>query len=262
MLRPGKKGTDAPVLGPVTGLPAIVALGDAVTPSLSFIDNAPAQVHTAVVDWGDSCTSPLPLVVEAGGAGTVNLQHTFCSPGFQNVVVRVTDSGGRTTETQRQVLVDAPALGAVSGRGTLAGAPADAAARTLPLQFALWVPLSKDKAAAAGVKAEKAGVALQGPFAFRSDSVAVVARNGAQVRLEGSGRYNGRADYRFVVDAVDGGAAPGSADRMRVRISHRDAAGKDVVDYDSATPAKAGIAAAASAGDGMAAVDGVLALGT
>jgi hypothetical protein len=261
MLRPGKRGTDAPVLGPVTGLPAIVALGDAVTPSLSFIDNAPAQVHTAVVDWGDSCTSPLPLVVEAGGAGTVNLQHTFCSPGFQNVVVRVTDSGGRTTETQRQVLVDAPALGAVSGRGTLAGAPADAAARALPLQFALWVPLSKEKAAAAGVKAEKAGVALQGPFAFRSDSVAVVARNGAQVRLEGSGRYNGRADYRFVVDALDGGAAQGSADRMRVRISHRDAAGKDVVDYDSATRAKAGIAAAASAGDGLSAVDGVLTLG-
>jgi hypothetical protein len=48
---------------------------------------------------------------------------------------------------------------------------------------------------------------------------------------------------------------------MRVRISHRDAAGKDVVDYDSAARARAGIAAAASAGDGMAAVDGVLTLG-
>jgi hypothetical protein len=261
MLRPGSRGTDAPVLGPVTGLPDMVTAGVKVSASLGFIDNAAAQIHTAAVDWGDACVSPLPAVVEAGGAGTVGLQHTFCEPGFQNVVVRVTDSGGRTTETRRQVLVDAADVAAVSGRGKLAGASAGGATRALPLQFALWAPLDNARAAASGVQAGKAVVALQGPFAFRSDSVSVVARNGAQVRLEGSGRYNGRADYRFVIDAVDGGAAQGSADRMRVRISHRDAAGKDVVDYDSAGRAKAGVAAA-SAGtvDGMAAVEGALML--
>jgi hypothetical protein len=47
---------------------------------------------------------------------------------------------------------------------------------------------------------------------------------------------------------------------MRVRISHRDAAGADVVDYDSAARAKVGSAAVASAADGMAAVDGALTL--
>jgi hypothetical protein len=33
------------VPGPLTGLPDIVAVGDAVRPSLSFIDNAPANTH-------------------------------------------------------------------------------------------------------------------------------------------------------------------------------------------------------------------------
>jgi hypothetical protein len=259
MLRPGARGTDAPVLGPVTGLPDMLTVGDAVSASLSFIDNAPGQVHMAVVDWGDSCLSPLPLVSEASGTGKVGFQHTFCAPGFQDVTVRVTDSGGRTTETRRQVLVNAPAVAAVSGRGKLAGATASGAARALPLQFALWAPLANGKAVA-GVPADKAVVALHGPFSFRSDSAAVVAKNGAQVRLEGTGRYNGRAGYRFVVDALDAGAAKGGADRMRVRISHRDAAGADVVDYDSAARAKVGSAAVASAADGMAAVDGALTL--
>jgi hypothetical protein len=109
------------------------------------------------------------------------------------------------------------------------------------------------------VQAAKAIVALQGPFAFRSDNVSA-ARNGTQVKLEGTGRYNGRAGYRFVVDALDG--AQGTADRMRVRITHRDAAGAEVVDYDSAGVQKAGKATVARAGaaDGLANVEGAIVL--
>jgi hypothetical protein len=253
MLRPGTKGTDAPVLGPVTGLPDIVTVGDEASASITFIDNAPGQVHTAVADWTDSCVSPAPLVTEAYGRGTVGFRHQFCAPGFQNLVLRVTDSGGRTTETQRQVLVNAPGLAAVAGRGKLAGTHAG---RALPLQFTMWAPTGQAQGKA---QAAKAVVALQGPFAFRSDSVAA-ARNGAQVTLEGTGRYNGRAGYRFVVDALDN--ANGTADRMRVRISHRDAAGAEVVDYDSAGVQKAGKATVARAGaaDGLANVEGAIVL--
>jgi hypothetical protein len=253
LLRPGTRGTDAPVLGPVTGLPDIVTVGDEARASISFIDNAPGQVHTAVADWGDSCVSPAPLVTEAYGRGTVNFQHQFCAPGFQNLVLRVTDSGGRTTETQRQVLVNAPGLAAIAGRGKL---PGTHAGRALPLQFTLWAPTGQTQGK---VQAAKAIVALQGPFAFRSDNVSA-ARNGTQVKLEGTGRYNGRAGYRFVVDALDG--AQGTADRMRVRISHRDAAGAEVVDYDSAGVQKAGKATVARAGaaDGLANVEGAIVL--
>jgi uncharacterized membrane protein len=260
MLRPGKAGTDAPVLGPVVGLPDTVTVGTDVRATLGFIDNAPGQTHTAVAEWGDGCTSPSPLVREAWGRGEVGLQHSFCAPGFQTLVLRVTDSAGRSTETRRQVLVNEPGLAALSGRGTLAGGAAPGVGqRALPLQFTLWAPLGATPAAASA-KAAQAVVALQGPFGFRSDSVSTVTRNGAQVRLEGTGRYNGRAGHSFVVDAVDGDGK--AADRMRVRISHRDAAGAEVVDYDSAGKArgKAGLAAAAAAPDGLAPVDGVLAL--
>ena len=264
MLRPGKVGTDAPVLGPVLGLPDSVTLGAEVRARLGFIDNAPGQTHTAVADWGDGCASPSPLVREAWGRGEVGLQHSFCAPGFQTLVLRVTDSAGRSTETRRQVVVNAPGLAALSGRGTLAGAAAPGGAtRALPLRFALWAPLATAQTGAPAAKTAQGVVALQGPFGFRSDSVATVARNGAQVRLEGTGRFNGRAGYRFLIDAVDG-AGQQAAGRMRVRISHRDAGGADVVDYDSAGTARAGaraaVAATASVPDGLAPVEGVLAL--
>jgi hypothetical protein len=264
MLRPGKAGTDAPVLGPVLGLPDSVTLGAEVRARLGFIDNNPGQTHTAVADWDDGCASPSPLVREAWGRGEVGLQHSFCAPGLQTLVLRVTDSAGRSTETRRQVVVNEPGLAALSGRGTLTGAAAapasGSAARARPLQFTLWAPLAAAPAGAASGKAAQAVVALQGPFGFRSDSVNTVARNGAQVRLEGTGRYNGRAGYRFLLDAVDG-AGEKAAGRMRVRISHRDAAGAEVVDYDSAGNARAGTGLApAAASDGLAPVDGMLAL--
>lgn len=263
MLRPGKHGTDAPVLGPLLGLPEIASVGQDVTAKLGFIDSAARQTHTVTAEWTDSCPSPHPQVVEANGTGQVSLQHQFCAPGFQNLTLRVTDSGGRSTETQKQVLVNEPGLAALSGRGTLSGATgvANAAAaagatratratRALPLRFALWAPLAKAGAA-------RAGVMLTGPFAFRSEQVSSVSRDGAQVRLEGTGRYNGRPGYRFVVDGSDGGTAQG-ADRMRVRISHRDAAGAEVVDYDSGRQATAAKSALGVRSDGLAPVDGQL----
>ena len=267
MLRPGTSGTDAPVLGPLTGLPGSASVGQEARATIGFIDNAPNQAHTATVDWGDSCASPAALVREANGRGEVTLTHRFCAPGFHTVVLRVADSGGRTTEARKQVLVDEPGLAAVSGRGKLAGAGAAGARRSVPLQFTLWAPLGKTGLAGkgAGNTAGKAALVLQGPFGFRSDSVAVTAREGATLRVEGTGRYNGRAGYRFQLDAADGDNARGGRDHMRVRISHRDAAGAEVLDYDSAGAARTGakVAAAlagAAAPGGMSPVEGVLAL--
>jgi hypothetical protein len=273
MLRPGKRGTDAPVLGPVSGLPDTALVGQEVTATLSFIDNSARQTHSAVAEWTDSCPAPLPLVTEANGSGQVGLQYRFCAPGFQNLTLRVTDSAGRSTETRRQVMVNAPGLAALSGRGTLPSA-AGGGSRALPLRFALWAPLALGNGNGAGAGASaapaaaRAGVSLAGPFGFNSEQVTAVTHKGGQVRLEGTGRYNGRAGYRFVVDASDGGAAQG-ADRMRVRISHRNAAGAELVDYDSgaragaakATPATPSAnAAIAGAADGLLAVDGQLAI--
>lgn len=248
MLRPGKAGTDAPVLGPVNALPDTVVVGQEVRPYLGFIDNARNQAYTAAAEWSDGCVSPHPLVRASGGTGEVRLQHSFCAPGAHTLTLRVTDSGGRTTETRKEVFVNAPGLAAISGRGTLASSGAATGAGKQPLQFRLWAPLGgKGSGADASANASRASVALHGPFRFRSDSIASASRSGQQVRIEGMGDFNGRPGYRFSIDAIDGaGRNASDADRMRVRIVHTDEAGKEVVDYDSAPAAKAGAMAAVS----------------
>lgn len=240
LLRPGKAGTDAPVLGPVQALPDIVELGQEARPTLGFIDNSRTQTHSAVAEWSDGCVSPHPLVRQSAGGGEVRLQHRFCAPGFVTLTLRVTDSGGRTTETRRQVLVNNPAAATVSGRGTLSGAGGQA------LHFAFWSPLGSTLQSDNDRRERgRPAVLLQGPFTFESDRVSSAVRNGQQIRIEGTGRFDGRTGYRFLVDAIDGkGNNPSDADRMRVRISHLDQTGKEVLDYDSAPAAKAGPVAA------------------
>jgi hypothetical protein len=116
LLRPGRRGTDAPVLGPIAGLPTTVELGRELTLTIGFVDNASAETHTASVLWADGCDSPAPTVSEAGGVGQVRLQHRFCGAGYHAVRVRVTDSGGRYTELERDFYVEAPELSAPSGK--------------------------------------------------------------------------------------------------------------------------------------------------
>jgi hypothetical protein len=108
MLRPGTAGTDAPVLGPIKALPDSVVLGQEVSASLGFIDSSRIQYHTAVAQWSDGCVSPHPLVRESRGVGEVLLKHRFCAPGIVTLTLLVTDSGGRTTETRKRVVVNTP----------------------------------------------------------------------------------------------------------------------------------------------------------
>lgn len=110
MLRPGRRGTDAPVLGPIAGLPATLAAGQEVALTVDFTDDAAAQTHAASVLVSDGCPSTAPTVTESGGAGQVRLRHRFCAAGSYAMKVVVTDSGGRATELQRDIVVEGPAL--------------------------------------------------------------------------------------------------------------------------------------------------------
>ena len=240
MLRPGLRGTDAPVLGPMVGLPVVVELGQELDLTVNFVDNGWAQTHTASVVWADGCPSPAPAVTEAGGVGQVRLRHRFCAVGYYAVTVVVSDSGGRSTELRRNVFVEAPGMASLSGEGVLAGA-ATAGGRGhrayphAPLRFALWAPLD-GAAPADGVAAGAPMAWFSGPFRFRSDAVTRATRTGeGRARVTGTGRLDGRAGYRFVLEAVDGGAIQGARpDRLRLRVTHADAAtGAEVVDYDN-----------------------------
>lgn len=245
MLRPGTRGTDAPVLGPVTGLPFDVDVGQDVHLTLGFVDNSATQTHKAVVDWNDGCPSPAPVVTESGGTGQVAFQHRFCTAGYYFLTVRVTDSGGRTTETRRDVVVNSPGLAAVGGRGNLVPAAAPGGARA-PVRFVFWTPVAN--AAPLRGTNNNAFVRLDGPFQFRSDRIGTMTRSGQAAHLEGTGSLNGRSGYRFVIDATDGGQPPaGSGDSLRVRIVHTDAGGKEVVDYDNGTAPMAAASAATHA---------------
>jgi hypothetical protein len=240
MLRPGLRGTDAPVLGPIAGLPTVAERGQELALTVNFVDNAWAQTHQASVVWSDGCASPAPTVTEAGGLGQVRLRHRFCADGVYTVTVVVTDSGGRATEVRRHVYVEAPGVAALSGEGTLAGGAASAGPghrgpAHVPLRFALWARL--DGAAPADGAAAGTPVAwFSGPFHFRSETVTRATRTGeGRARMTGSGRLDGRAGYRFVLEAVDGGALQGERlDRLRLRVTHADpATGAEVVDYDN-----------------------------
>jgi uncharacterized membrane protein len=249
LLRPGTHGTDAPVLGPIAGLPDTANVGDDVQLTLGFVDNSRTQTHTVAVSWDDGCTSPLPLLQEAGGVGDVKFQHRFCASGFYVVTVRITDSAGRTTEMSRQVSVNDAATATLNGKGTLAPTRAGAGPAARPLHFALWVPLAENPAtASSGSKAGTPLVRLSGPFQFRGEQLGTPVRTGQQVRLEGTGRLNGRPGYRLLMEA--------SRDRVRVRVAHNDANGAEVVDYDNLAPATAAALRVAGTADGTRVADG------
>ena len=107
LLRPGQRGTAAPVLGPVTGFPANINSGQDLTLTVGFVDSSRTETHQANAVWSDGGASPAPTVTESGGVGQVRLQHRFCAPGNQFVKVVVTDSGGRATEVQQEFVVQA-----------------------------------------------------------------------------------------------------------------------------------------------------------
>ena len=242
MLRPGTRGTDAPVLGPVAGLPFAVDVGQDVHLTLGFVDNSATQTHTAVVDWNDGCPSPAPVVSESGGTGQVAFQHRFCTAGYYVLTIRVTDSGGRTTETRKDVVVNSPGLATVGGSGNLARTAASGGFKA-PVHFAFWAPAGN--AAPLRRTDNRAFVRLDGPFQFRSDRIGTMTRSGQAAHLEGTGSLNGRSGYRFVIDATDAGRQQaGSGDSLRVRITHTDAGGKEVVDYDNGAAPMAAASAA------------------
>jgi hypothetical protein len=100
----------------------------------------------------------------------------------------------------------------------------------------LWAPL--DGGTATASRAAPALVNVTGPFQFRAEAVGKPERSGQSVQLKGTGRFNGRPGYRFKLEASPGNGQPGAADRLRLRISHTDAATRaEIVDYDNGADA-------------------------
>jgi uncharacterized membrane protein len=123
LLRPGRAGTAAPVLGPIAGPEwNAVTSGDAVDFTVSFVDSAAAESHVASASVDDGCPQPAPSLREQRGLGDVSLRHTFCRTGFATVKVTVTDRAGNATQVQRRLFVMDRSAATLVGQGALAQA--------------------------------------------------------------------------------------------------------------------------------------------
>lgn len=263
LLRPGKEGTAAPVLGAIAGAAAddALTLNDTVDFTVNFVDSAAAESHVASASVNDGCPAAAPSLRERRGLGDVSLRHTFCRAGAFTVKVKVTDRAGNATQVQRRLFVTDPSVATLIGHGALTpSGNLAASSREAPLRFAIWAPLDARPAAASRVAAP-ALVNVTGPFHFSAEVVGQPEQNGQSIRLNGTGRFNGRAGYRFNVDASPGDDQHGGADRLRLRISHTDAATKaEVVDYDNAADAAPIAAQMVNSADRMLVTQGKLRL--
>jgi hypothetical protein len=209
MLRAGRRGTDAPVLGPIQLSELLLDRPARLT--LSFRDRNPGESHTATVDWGDGRGPQRAVVREYRGRGVLRAENIYTREGDYAIIVRVTDSSGRSTVQYEQHLIrelDAPAL---VGEGVLADGVQGGGAAS-PLMFRLAVPLAS-RSAATGFTFR-----LAGRTSFKGERLEQALVDGDTVRLEGSGELDGRPGYRFVVEARPGDALSRPA-RLSVRIS-------------------------------------------
>lgn len=208
-------GTDAPVLGPVS-IPDELRPGQPFAIALSFRDRNKGDTHSATVDWGDG-SGPQPAAIsERRGSGQLSAAHAYASAADYSIVVRVTDSTGRTTlQAQPVYFTNFPdCMTGIAGQGSLPAATGRAGQATLV--FRLAAPL----ASACGNERQFT-FTLQGRIAFKGERLERVSRNGNTVTLEGTGKLGGEPGYRFHIEARDGqhGGAR-EADRMTVRIAH------------------------------------------
>jgi uncharacterized membrane protein len=211
LLRPGKRGTDAPVLGPMTF--STLQGGQLSRLSLPFRDRNLNDTHTATVDWGDG-RGPQPAVVrQFRGRGEVQSEHKLPDWGGFRVIVRVTDSSRRTTTLGALVTAEEVGIPELVGSGTLA----PGAAQDRPTLFRLAAPLTLQNGATRPFTFQ-----LLGNTTFKGEQLDRVSVEGNRIRLEGRGQLEGRPGYRFTIDASTG---EGAASRMAVRITADEANG-------------------------------------
>lgn len=208
-------GTDAPVLGPVS-IPETLRPGQPFSLTLSFRDRNKGDIHRATVDWGDG-SGPQPAgISERMGSGHLSAAHAYARAGDYNIVVRVTDTSGRTTLQSAPVsfLSFPDCMTGIAGEGSLPAAAGRAGQATLV--FRLAAPL----ASVCGDE-RPFTFSLQGRVAFKGERLERVSRNGNTVTLEGTGKLGGKPGYRFRIEARDGQhGGTLETDRMTVRIEH------------------------------------------
>jgi probable HAF family extracellular repeat protein len=233
LLTPGSACGIDPVLGPIAADDPI-AVNVPLQTSASFTDGDTADAHTGIWDWGDG-TSSNASVTESAGEGKLIGVHSFSSAGVYQVTLTVTDSGGRSTQGVRDVVVYDPSAGFVTGGGWFMSPLGAYKADTSLTGFANFGFVSRYQKGAS-VPTGKTEFKFQtANLNFHSDSYDWLVVSGARAQYKGTGSINGTGDFRFLLTAVDGDRLGGPApDRFRIKIWYYDSVQQeDVTVYDN-----------------------------
>ncbi len=235
LLKPVNGSKSEPAGGPAVGPLALQGVARAGAPlhaTVAFVDEDRAGTRSVSWSWGDGSGAQAGRMAAADGAGKASSSHSFAAPGVYRVAATVTDGSGRSTTVVRSVVVVAPSSGTVAGAGTIMSPPGalkQQPSHAGPVSFRLIAPSSAG--ARAGGMPARLLFELPG-WNFRSDSIRLLGRQGAQHVFEGSGTVQGEGNYRFRL-ATDPGAA-GDEGRFGLKIWHTDPVSKaEVVDYDN-----------------------------
>jgi probable HAF family extracellular repeat protein len=220
----------APVSGPIT-VSGTARVNLMLSFAAAFKDVDLRDTHKAVWSWGDG-SKDSGTVSEKNGSGNVSGEHSYRKAGIYTVKLTITDSSGKSTTVQRTVTV-CGAGASLAGQGSFMSPPG-AVRATASLsglaEFAVVTAGAPNARQAQG----NAAVLFNAPgLSLRSDPGATAQPDGNRVQYAGSGLLNGTTRVRFALTTLDGAGT--AKDRVRVRIWHTAANGKDeVVDYDNA----------------------------
>lgn len=241
LLKPGTGHKGGHVIGPMLA-PGTARAGTPVQTSVEFVDEDRVGTRSVSWSWGDGSGAQAGRVSEANGAGSASASHSFAAPGIYRIAAMVTDRGGRSTTVSRSVVVVAPSTGTVAGVGTIvspAGALRQAPSIAGPARFSLIAASAASAASPASAANAPAATIPSGlqfdlpGLQFRSDSMRLLGRQGAQHVFEGSGTIGGKGAYRFRL-ATTVGTTSGAPGRFGLSIWHTDPrTGAQVVDYDN-----------------------------
>lgn len=233
LLTPGSACGNAPVLGPIAANDP-VAVNVALQVSASFTDGDTADTHTGTWDWGDGGSSDA-VVIQSAGGGTLTGSHSFSSAGVYEVKLTVTDSGGKSTEAVRDVVVYDPSAGFVTGGGWFISPPGAYKADADLAGFANFGFVSRYLKGASAPTGKTEFNFQTANLNFHSDSYEWLVVSGARAQYKGTGTINGTGNFRFLLTAVDGDRLGGpSPDRFRIKIWYYDSAQQnDIIVYDN-----------------------------
>ena len=233
LLTPGSACGNAPVLGPIAAndpVPVNVAL----QASASFTDGDTADTHTGTWDWGDGASSDA-FVSQGAGEGTLTGSHSFSSAGVYKISLTLTDSGGKSIQGMRDVVVYDPSAGFVTGGGWFISPPGAYQADADLAGFANFGFVSRYHKGASAPTGKTEFNFQTANLNFHSESYDWLVVSGARAQYKGTGTINGAGSFRFLLTAVDGDRLGGPAlDRFRIKIWYYDSERQaDVTVYDN-----------------------------